>query len=85
MPVITQVLEVKKVLPYLKKRQLSSAYQKAKKTILRGDLRSVSFKLRKPKHEQVYEFYINHKFRAFGYFEDENIFVVAKISDHQKS
>jgi len=51
-----------------------------------GNMQKFDFKLRKPKIAKVYQFRINHKYRAFGIFreeENETIFIVTHISDHQ--
>ncbi len=78
-----KVRERKHVITYLKKRQLESAYRKAKGYLEEGKYELVNFKLRKPKSDRVYAFRITRKYRAIGHFVD-NIFVVASISDHQE-
>jgi len=81
---ISQVLIFDKAEKYLTARNLINQYKKAKRTLLLGDTKTVEFKLRKPKENKIYEFRINKKYRAFGFFNN-SIFKVSKISDHQKS
>ena len=83
MPKVLTIYETANAKKYLESRQLISLYQKAKKILLSGDTKRVNFKLRKPKQDEIYEFYIDKKFRAFGRFEETD-FLVFKISDHQK-
>jgi len=77
-----KVCERKKVIAYIKKRQLEKPYLKAKNLIAQDHLELVNFKLRKPKSDKVYSFRITKKYRAYGHFV-EDVFVVASISDHQ--
>ncbi len=79
---ITRIKEYKKVLPTLQKRGLVVQYVKAAKTLLFGDVKSVDFKLRKPKGEKIYSFRINKKYRAFCFF-DNDVLKVFDVSDHQ--
>ena len=76
------VKERKKVIDYLKKRQIVKPYLKAKKYLEADQYEIVDFKIRKPKSEEAYQFRITRKFRAFGHFVGDT-FVVASISDHQ--
>jgi len=80
--IIADVIEEKRVLPYLKARSLFNQYQKAKKYILLGLLKEVNFKLREPKENGVYSFRINKQFRAFCIFRNNKL-VVINISNHQ--
>jgi len=80
---IKQILEEKEVYDYLKSRNLIGQYKKVKMYLLQGYTWKVNFKKRKPKGSGIYYFRINKKFRALGYFRDENIFVVVEIDDHQ--
>lgn len=70
------------ILLYLRQRNLLQSYKKAKILLENGDLQSVSFKKRQPKHLDLYYFQINRKYRAIGRFKRE-LFVVTEISDHQ--
>ena len=79
---ITQVLEHKNVWEYIIKHNLLSQYKKAKSYLLQWKLNIIDFKIRYPKSKWIYQFKINKKYRAFWYFEN-NIFIIAKISDHQ--
>ena len=85
MPKIKKILETKDVEKYLKSRQLLKKYKKAKNILISGNLKQVYFKLRQPKKDKNYEFYIDNKYRAFGFFDDDDDFIVHKISDHQKN
>lgn len=78
----TEIIELEKVEAYLLERQVVGQYRKAKAYLLAGHAQKLDFKLRFPKENGVYQFRINQKYRAFGYFEGEEFFVF-KISDHQ--
>ncbi len=80
---ISEIREFDKAVRYLKSRNLILAYKKAKEILLLGDKKRVEFKLRKPKNNQIYQFRITRKYRAFGYFKAHR-FMVFKISDHQE-
>jgi len=80
---ILEIIEHKDVFKYLSSRWILNQYKKAKNYILSGDIGIVDFKLRKPKSEEIFQFRINQKFRAFCYFEEKKKLVVFKISDHQ--
>ena len=53
--------------------------------MLSWNLNMVGFKKRKPRTSKIYQFKINKKYRAFGYYDekDNSIFRVVEISDHQ--
>lgn len=82
---INRVIEIKGILEYLEKRNLVNQYKKAKNFLLDWKLDLIDFKKRKPKTSKIYQFKINNKFRAFGYFEvnNKNTFRIIEISDHQ--
>ena len=82
---INRVIEIKGILEYLEKRNLVNQYKKAKNFLLDWKLDLIDFKKRKPKTSKIYQFKINNKFRAFGYFEvnNKNRFRIIEISDHQ--
>ena len=65
MSYISKVLEFDEIEDYIVSRGLIKQYKKVKEKILSGDLKSVSFKKRKPKTLNVYQFRINDKYRAF--------------------
>ena len=74
------------IFEYLNSRQILAQYKKAKTMIIRWFAQKYDFKFRKPKNAGIYQFRINQKYRAFGFFEEEDgkaIFVVTYISDHQ--
>lgn len=79
---IENIYETGKVRDYLNSRQIIDQYKKAKKLLLSGYPQKFDFKIRKPISEDIYQFRINQKYRAFWYFEWETFFVF-KISDHQ--
>jgi hypothetical protein len=62
---ISAIYENEKVLEYLQSRQIAQQYIKAKSLMLSGYAQKFDFKLRKPKTEEVYQFRINQKYRAF--------------------
>ncbi len=77
------VLEEKEVHDYLKKRKfLLKSYYKARDYLEKGFLKNIYFKKRKPKSGEEYQFRINKKYRAFGYFREDN-FIIVEINDHQ--
>ena len=74
------------ILEYLNSRQILGQYKKAKSMLIGGFSQKYDLKLRKPKNAGIYQFRINHKYRAFGFFDENDgktIFVVTYISDHQ--
>jgi plasmid maintenance system killer protein len=77
------VFEEEGVVGYLKDRNLVKPYLKAKKYIEMGYFGQVDLRKRKPKTEGVYYFRITKKYRAIGYFENKDTFIVVEISDHQ--
>jgi hypothetical protein len=76
------VLERDDILPFLKERNMFTQYKKAKYLLKKGLSKQVLLKKRKPKTDGIWQFRINKKYRAFCYFEKENL-IVFKISDHQ--
>lgn len=64
---MNRVLIFDKAEKYLVSRNLVSQYKKAKEKILSGDLKSVDFKLRRPKKEEIYQFRLTKKYRTFRY------------------
>tara|TARA_R110000868_G_scaffold373206_1_gene637148 strand:+ start:747 stop:986 length:240 start_codon:yes stop_codon:yes gene_type:complete len=76
------VKERKKVINYIKKRQIASQYLKAKKHLESDRYDVVDFKQRKPRSSRIYQFRITQKYRAFGHFV-EDVFIIFNISDHQ--
>lgn len=82
MPIKT-VLEDETVIAYLGKRDLLKQYMKAKRYILAGLSGQTKLKERRPVGSGVWSFRINKQFRAFGYFENKETFIVSKIDNHQ--
>lgn len=80
-----EIVEHKSAVPYLEARGLLKQYKKAKHILASGDRSRVYFKERQPQGSDVWSFRINKQFRAFGYFRDDGAFVVAEISNHQRS
>ena len=78
-----KVLEEKGVRKYLESRGIINRYRKAKKSFENGSYQQVHFKKRQPKQLGEFQFRITDKYRAFGYFKEQNIFIVTEISDHQ--
>ena len=77
-----EIIEETEVLKYLKSRQLEVKYRKAKNHLINNNLKVVDFKKRKPKSDEIYQFRIDKKYRAFSYFKDDKLRVF-KVSDHQ--
>lgn len=80
--IIKNVYESDESLEYIKNRNLIKQYKKAKNFLLLWYLNNVSFKKREPKNEEVYYFRINKQFRAIGYVENNNFYVL-EIYNHQ--
>ena len=78
-----KVLEEKGVRKYLEKRGIINQYRKVKKSLERGSYQQIRFKKRQPKQFGEFQFRITDKYRAFGYFKEQDIFIVTEISDHQ--
>jgi len=78
-----KVLEEEGVIGYLQARNITSPYLKAKHYIEMGYFGQVDLRKREPKSEGIFYFRITRKYRALGYFENKNTFVVTEISDHQ--
>ena len=77
------VFEEEGVVDYLKARNITKPYLKAKQYLEMGYFGLVDLRKRNPKTEGVFYFRITKKYRALGYFEDNNTFIVTEISDHQ--
>ena len=54
-----------------------------KYAILGGDTKRAQFKERQPQDCGIWQFRINHQFRAFCFFSDAHTLVVARIDNHQ--
>lgn len=80
-----KIFEEEGVVAYLRERNITKPYLKAKKYLEMGYFGQVDLRKRKPKSEGVYYFKITKKYRALGYFENSETFIVAvaEISDHQ--
>ena len=77
-----KVYETDAVVKYLKKRSLIKQYLKVKNYFELGYTQMINLKLLKPKKDEHFQFKINDKYRARGYYK-ENGFLVTDISDHQ--
>ena len=82
MPRIDKIMEFEGAFEYLKTRGLEKQFKKAKEKLLSGDAKSVDLKLRWPKEDQIYQFRISQKYRAYGKFYGSTLRVV-RIDDHQ--
>ena len=78
-----KIFEKPKVIKYIKSRQLTKAYLKAKHYIELDLYNLVDLRKRKPKTQNKFYFKINNKYRAFGYVNKHQDFIVTEISDHQ--
>ena len=82
MPIRVQELRINAIsLQYIRERQLTKQYLKAKKYILSGNLKNVDLKLREQKTEGIWYFRINKQYRAYARYE-EGILWVFYIDDH---
>lgn len=79
---IKNIFEKEFIFDFLNKRNLLKQYKKSKDLILLWINWKTDFKLREPRKDWIYSFRINKQFRAFGYFENENL-IVYKIDNHQ--
>ena len=71
MPIRVQELRINAIsLQYIRERQLTKQYLKAKKYILSGNLKNVDLKLREPKTEGIWYFRINKQYRAYARYEE---------------
>jgi plasmid maintenance system killer protein len=77
------VFEEEGVVEYLRARKIDQQYLKAKMYLEMGYFGQVDLRKRKPKTEGIYYFKITKKYRALGYFENKQTFIVVEISDHQ--
>jgi len=77
------VFEEDGVIDYLKKRNITKPYLKAKRYIEMGYYEQVDLRKREPKAVGIYYFKITKKYRAIGYIENKTTFIVTEISDHQ--
>ncbi|NCA85606.1 MAG: hypothetical protein EOM83_08535 [Clostridia bacterium] len=77
------VFEEEGVVEYLKARNITKPYLKAKKYLEMDYYGQVDLRKRAPKAEGIYYFRINKKYRALGYFQNKKTFIVTEISDHQ--
>ncbi|MDD3793359.1 MAG: hypothetical protein PHI37_00940 [Candidatus Gracilibacteria bacterium] len=79
---IKEIYEENSIKEFLVKRRLLTQYLKSTKFLLAGNFAKLDFKLREPKKDEIYSFRINKQFRAFGYFEENGIFIVFEINNH---
>ncbi len=79
---IDAIREAPNVLEYLRSRGIIEQYQKTKQMLIGGFPQKYDFKLRQPKNSGIYQFRINQKYRAFGFFKSHT-FIVTLINDHQ--
>ena len=77
------VFEEEGVVEYLKARNITQPYLKAKRYLEMGYFGQVDLRKRKPKTEGIFYFRITKKYRALGYFANKVTFIVVEISDHQ--
>lgn len=77
------IVEEKGVYEYLDSRKILTAYKKVKSHFQKGSYQQIDLKKRKPKSANFYQFRITKKYRALGYFSDQDTFIVVTISDHQ--
>ena len=78
-----KVREKPKAIKFIKSRQLTKPYLKAKKYIELGLYEMVDLKKRQPHKLGKFYFKITRQYRAFGYINDKDELIVTEISDHQ--
>ena len=81
--IVKYVYEEKSVVAYLEARNLIKQYKKAEIYLLAGLNGQVRFKQRHPKGSGVWYFRINKQYRALGYFDVDENFIVVEIDNHQ--
>ena len=69
-----KVYETDTAVAYLKKRDIIKQYLKAKEYFEQGHTQIVKLKLLKPKHNKEYQFRINDKYRARGFYKEKRFF-----------
>lgn len=77
-----KVYETDDVVRYLRKRNIIKPYLKAKGYFEAGHPQAIRLKLLKPKQHKEYQFRINTKYRARGFYKEDG-FLVTSISDYQ--
>jgi plasmid maintenance system killer protein len=77
------VFEEEGVVDYLKARNITQPYLKAKRYLELGYFGQVDLRKRKPKTEGVFYFRITKKYRALVYFASKDTFIVVEITDYQ--
>ncbi|HBB27553.1 TPA: hypothetical protein DCZ36_03610 [Candidatus Gracilibacteria bacterium] len=77
------VFENPKIIDFLEKRNLLKQYKKSKKKLLSSEVGGLDFKEREPKKSGIYSFRINKQFRVFGFFDEQNDFIISEINNHQ--
>ncbi len=70
-------------LEYLRERNLTQQYLKAKRYILSWNQRNVDLKIREPKSEWIWYFRINKQYRAHARYEN-GVLWVFYIDDHSR-
>lgn len=77
-----KVVEHKRVVVYLRKRNLLTQYQKAKQLLLQNLFGSVALKKRNPKSSNIWYFRINKQYRALC-IRENGMLIVFAVDDHQ--
>jgi hypothetical protein len=79
---VSEIIELDEIEEYLVRHQLTERYIKATNYILSGKTQSADLKKRKPKKNDIWQFRITGKYRAYCYFKG-TVLVVFEINDHQ--
>ncbi len=79
---IRHILVSRRADSYLKRHRLVKHFLKALHKLKKGDNRGVDLKKRNPHSDQVWQFRITKKYRAFAR-KNGDVLTVFKISDHQ--
>ena len=78
-----KIVEEKGIRKHLEQRNILGQYKKAKEDFEANRFQQIQLKKRQPKKIEGFQFRITKKYRAFGYFKDNAVFIVTEISDHQ--
>ncbi|OGJ51331.1 hypothetical protein A2335_04920 [Candidatus Peregrinibacteria bacterium RIFOXYB2_FULL_32_7] len=78
-----KIVETNKIAKFIKSRNLTSQYKKAKIYLEEGFFDAVRLKLREPKNKKIYYFRINKQYRALCVIVNNELRIF-EIDDHSK-
>ncbi len=79
---ISRIFIDRKVEKEIRKKHLTTLFQKAIDYLKDGNFPAVQFKKRRPYKTQKYYFRINKQYRAIGVFQGDD-FYIFEVNDHQ--